>query len=98
MTIGLFSHKRFALQYALHRNWLGGRFSLGVQADMLQEGLDGGKADLNDANDPAFPAAQLNGSRSISVPARPTTVRSLAFRLLCCISPLRRWNGTTRTA
>lgn len=61
-NIGLFSHKRFSLQYAYHQPWRGGTISLGLQADMLQEGIDGSKADLGDKNDPAFPTTQVNGS------------------------------------
>ena len=61
-NIGLFSHKRFSLQYAYHQPWPGGTIALGLQADMLQEGIDGSKADLGDKNDPAFPTTQVNGS------------------------------------
>ncbi len=61
-NIGLFSYKRFSLQYAYHQPWRGGTIALGLQADMLQEGIDGTKADLGDNNDPAFPTAQVNGS------------------------------------
>lgn len=61
-NIGLFSHKRFSLQYAYHQPWRGGTIALGLQADMLQEGIDGSKADLGDKNDPAFPTAQVKGS------------------------------------
>lgn len=61
-NIGLFSHKRFSLQYAYHQPWRGGTTALGLQADMLQEGIDGSKADLGDKNDPAFPTTQVNGS------------------------------------
>lgn len=60
--IGLFSHKRFAIQYALHRRLWGGTLSLGVQADMLQEGIDGSKADFGDGSDPAFPTSEVTGS------------------------------------
>lgn len=60
--IGLFSHKRFALQYAYHHRIWGGRLSIGVQADMLQEDLDGSRADLGTGNDPAFPSSKVNGS------------------------------------
>ena len=97
-AIGLFSHKRFALQYALHRNWLGGRFSLGVQADMLQEGIDGGKADLNDANDPAFPAAQLNGSRfDLSAGASYDRKQfGLSASVLHLTAPTVEWDDTHR--
>lgn len=61
-NIGLFSHKRFSLQYAYHQPWRGGTIALGLQADMLQEGIDGSRADLGDKNDPAFPTTQVNGS------------------------------------
>lgn len=61
-NIGMFSHKRFSLQYAYHQPWRGGTIALGLQADMLQEGIDGSKADLGDKNDPAFPTTQVNGS------------------------------------
>ena len=61
-NIGLFSHKRFSLQYAYHQPWRGGTIALGLQADMLQEGIDGSKADFGDKNDPAFPTTQVNGS------------------------------------
>ena len=61
-NIGLFSHKRFSLQYAYHQPWRGGTIALGLQADMLQEGIDGSKADLGNKNDPAFPTTQVNGS------------------------------------
>lgn len=61
-AIGLFSHKRFALQYAYHQKLYGGILSVGLQADMLQEEIDGTKADLADGNDPAFPSAKLTGS------------------------------------
>lgn len=61
-NIGLFSHKRFSLQYAYHQPWRGGTIALGLEADMLQEGIDGSKADLGDNNDPVFPTTQVNGS------------------------------------
>jgi len=61
--IGLFSHKRFAIQYAYHLKLFGGTLSIGVEADMMNEGVDGSKADLGDANDPAFPATEMSGSK-----------------------------------
>ena len=61
-AIGVFSHKRFALQYAYHHLLKNGTLSLGIQADMLQEGIDGGKIDLGTGSDPAFPAGQVSGS------------------------------------
>lgn len=62
-AIGLFSHKRFTVQYAYHFKLWGGTFSIGAEADMLNESLNGSKADLGDANDPAFPTTDLSGSK-----------------------------------
>lgn len=61
--IGLFSHKRFSVQYAYHLRLWGGQLSLGGEADMLNESLKGSKANLGDANDPAFPTTDLSGSK-----------------------------------
>ena len=60
---GLFSHKRFSLLYAYHFKLWGGTLSIGGEADMLNESLNGSKADLGDGNDPAFPTTDLNGSK-----------------------------------
>lgn len=60
---GLFSHKRFSLQYAYHFKLWGGTLSVGAEADMLNESLNGSKAELGDANDPAFPTTDLSGSK-----------------------------------
>lgn len=60
---GLFSHKRFSVQYAYHFKLWGGTLSLGAEADMLNESVNGSKADLGDANDPAFPTTDLSGSK-----------------------------------
>lgn len=60
--IGLFSHQRFSVQYAYYFPLFGGVMSLGGEADMLQETLDGTKADLSETNDPAFPRTKINGS------------------------------------
>lgn len=60
---GLFSSKRLSLQYAYHFRLLGGTFSVGAQVDMLNESVDGSKADLDDAGDAAFPQSQVSGSR-----------------------------------
>ena len=60
---GLFSHKRFSVQYAYHFKLWGGTLSIGAEADMLNESLNGSKAELGDANDPAFPATDLSGSK-----------------------------------
>lgn len=61
--IGLFSQKRFNLQYAYHFKLWGGTLSVGAAADMLAETIEGSKVDLGDSNDPAFPSTDLNGSR-----------------------------------
>ena len=61
--IGLFAHQRFALQYAYHLQLFGGTFSVGASLDMLNEKVDGSKADLGDANDPAFPTSEMSGSK-----------------------------------
>ena len=61
--IGLFAHQRFALQYAYHFKLFGGTFSVGAALDMLNEKVDGSKADLGDANDPAFPSSEMSGSK-----------------------------------
>lgn len=61
--IGLFSHKRFVLQYSYRFRLLGGFLSIGAEADMVNEGVDGSKADLADSNDPAFPTSSVNGSK-----------------------------------
>ncbi len=61
--IGLFSHQHFALQYAYRLKLFGGFLGIGVQADMLSEKIDGGKVDLIDSNDPAFPTSEMAGSK-----------------------------------
>lgn len=60
---GLFSHQRFSLQYAFHLRLFGGTLSIGAEADMLSESVDGSKADLGDTGDPAFPTAGASGSK-----------------------------------
>lgn len=60
---GLMSHKRFAVQYASHLRLWGGTLSVGVEADMLNETLNGSKADLVDPNDPALPTTDVSGSK-----------------------------------
>lgn len=60
---GLFSHKRFTAQYAYHFKLFGGMMSIGAEVDMLNETINGSKADLNDANDPAIPSTDVSGSK-----------------------------------
>jgi type IX secretion system PorP/SprF family membrane protein len=61
--IGLFAHQRFAVQYAYQQKLWGGYLGIGVQADLLNEKIDGTNVDLVDGNDPAFPATELSGSK-----------------------------------
>ena len=61
-NIGLFSHKRLALQYAYQPQLLGGKMSLGIQLGMLSENFDGSKLELEDSNDPAFTSSSVNGT------------------------------------
>ena len=61
--IGLFAHQRFAVQYAYHLKLFGGTRSVGAEVDMMNEKVDGSKADLGDANDPAFPSSEMTGSK-----------------------------------
>jgi len=60
--IGLFSTKRFAVQYAFLFRLFGGMLSIGAEADMINQNVDGSKVDLADANDPAFPGSEMSGS------------------------------------
>jgi type IX secretion system PorP/SprF family membrane protein len=61
-AIGLFTHKRIALQYAYQPEVLGGRLSIGVQMSMLSENFDGSKAEVIDPDDPAITSSSVNGS------------------------------------
>lgn len=61
-AIGLFSHKRFALQYAYKHSLFGGTLSVGVNIGMLSETFDGSKVDLETPGDPAFPTSEATGS------------------------------------
>ena len=61
-AIGLFTHKRFGLQYAYQPQLWGGKLSLGVQATMLSETFDGSKLDVIDTGDRALPTASVNGT------------------------------------
>ena len=49
--IGLFSHKRLGLQYALKKAFLGGTLSAGVQFTLLSESFKGSKVDVIDTDD-----------------------------------------------
>ncbi len=61
-AIGLFSHKRFALQYALKLRLLGGTISAGVNLGLLSESFDGSSVDTETESDPAFPTSDATGT------------------------------------
>ena len=60
--IGLFTHKRLALQYAYKHKLFKGIISIGAQVGIISEDFEGDKADLDETSDPAFSTAQLNGN------------------------------------
>lgn len=60
--IGLFTHQRLALQYALKMKLAKGNLSLGIQAGLLNEGFDGSKVDADESGDPAFATTDINGN------------------------------------
>ncbi|MBQ0157647.1 MAG: PorP/SprF family type IX secretion system membrane protein [Bacteroidales bacterium] len=60
---GLFSHKRISAQYAYHTRLFGGTFSIGVEADLMAEGIEGSKAEFAEGNDLAFPSADVTGNK-----------------------------------
>ena len=61
-AIGLFSHKRFGLQYAYQQRLLGGTLSVGGQASLLSENFDGSKLEVIDDSDPALATSEVNGT------------------------------------
>ena len=61
-AIGLFTHKRFGLQYAYQPRLWGGRLSFGIQGSMLTETFDGSKLDVIDTGDKALPTSSVNGT------------------------------------
>lgn len=60
--LGLFSHKRFALQYAYKHSLWGGTISVGLNLGLLSETFDGSKVDTETPNDPAFPTSEATGT------------------------------------
>jgi type IX secretion system PorP/SprF family membrane protein len=60
--IGLFTHQKFALQYAYKQRLFGGLLSIGAQVGMLSENFDGSKLDLGESSDPAFSTSSVTGS------------------------------------
>lgn len=61
--IGLFSHKRFSLQYSFRFKLFGGLLGFGLQGDMLNESFNGSKVDLEEDNDDVFATSEVNGSK-----------------------------------
>lgn len=60
--LGLFTHQRISIQYAYRHRLFGGMLSAGIQVGMLSEKFDGSRADLGEANDPAFSTAKEDGN------------------------------------
>ena len=60
--IGLFSHKRLGLQYALKKDIFGGTLSAGIQASLLSESFSGSKVETIDPDDPAIPTSDVTGT------------------------------------
>ena len=60
--IGVFSHKRLALQYAVKRPLFGGVISIGAQVGALAENMDGSELDLDTPDDPAFSKSEETGT------------------------------------
>lgn len=61
--IGLFTHQRFAIQYAFRHKLFGGFIGAGVQLALLNEGFKGSDLDLEDSSDPAFSSSDINGNK-----------------------------------
>lgn len=60
--LGLFSHQRISLQYALRKRLGGGWLSVGVQPGIITEKFNGSSVDLNDDSDPVFSKSDINGN------------------------------------
>ena len=61
-AIGLFAHKKFALQYAFRHKLWGGNLAVGVNVGLLSVSFDGSKVDLETPDDPAFPTSEATGT------------------------------------
>ena len=60
--IGLFSHTKFALQYAFKLRLFGGTLSIGAHLGMASEKFNGSKVDVETPNDRAIPTSEVTGS------------------------------------
>lgn len=61
--LGLFSHKRFAIQYAYRFKLFGGVLGAGAQCDLVNESFNGSGVDTETSGDPAFATSDVNGSK-----------------------------------
>lgn len=60
--IGVFSHKKFSVIYALRQKLLGGTLGIGVMPGFLSETMYGSKLDLGEPDDDAFPTTDVTGT------------------------------------
>lgn len=60
--LGLFSHQRLAVQYALQKRLGGGRLAVGIQPGVITEKFNGTSVELGDDSDPAIPKSDVNGN------------------------------------
>ena len=60
--IGVFSHKKFSVMYALKQKLAGGVLSIGLQPSMISESLNASKVDTEESGDPAFGSSDVTGS------------------------------------
>lgn len=60
--LGLFTHKRITLQYALQHSLWGGRLHIGLQGGILNEGFKGSEIDVDNPDDPALATTDVNGT------------------------------------
>lgn len=60
--LGLFSHQRISLQYALRKKLGNGWLSVGVQPGIITEKFNGSSVDLIDETDPVFSKSDIDGN------------------------------------
>lgn len=60
--LGLFSHQRLALQYALRKRLGGGWLAVGVQPGIITEKFSGSSVELDDESDPVFTKSDIDGN------------------------------------
>ena len=60
--IGLFTHQKMSVQYAIQFKLLGGKLAAGVQGGLLSESFDGTRIKVGDTNDPALMNTQASGN------------------------------------